>query len=94
MLELQLYKFVTTKHCEWHWEPDGHLVIFIAPEDIKEFCKMLGRDVFDDGGLNCVQKLCADGDIALAEFENILEYFDIDARRLFVEISETELWKQ
>lgn len=83
MTELQLYKFVTEKGCEWHWDYDNHLVLFVSPCDLKEFCKMLGRYVFDDGGLNCEQHLCPDGDLALVEFENILEYFDIEPENVF-----------
>lgn len=83
MTELQLYKFVEKNGCEWRWNPDGHLIIFISPYHLKDFCDMLGRDAFDDGGLCCEQYLCADGDVALNEFENVLEYFDIEPENVF-----------
>jgi hypothetical protein len=44
---------------------------------------MLGRDAFDDGGLSCEQYLCVDGDVALDEFERILEYFNIEPENVF-----------
>lgn len=83
MTELQLYKFVNNNGCEWRWNPDGHLVIFVSHYCLNDFCQMLGRDAFDDGGLNCEQYLCADGDVALFEFENVLEDFDIEPENVF-----------
>lgn len=83
MTELQLYKFINDNGCEWHWNPDGHLTIFISPYYLKDFCAMLGRCVFDDGGLNCDQYLHSDGDVVLDKFENILEYFDIEPENVF-----------
>lgn len=83
MTELQLYKFINNNGCEWHWNPDGHLIVFISHYYLKDFCDMLGRDVFDDGGLSCEQYLCPDGDVALDEFERILEYFDIKPENVF-----------
>lgn len=83
MTELQLYKFINNNGCEWHWNPDGHLIIFISHYHLKDFCDMLGRNAFDDDGLPCEQHLCADGDIALNGFENVLEYYDIEPENVF-----------
>ena len=86
MTELDLYRFVYEKECEWHWtfHNDGiHLVLFIHPYDLKDFCDMLGYSSFDDGGLNCEQILCYDGSVGLVPFENICEYHGIDAERVF-----------
>ena len=83
MTELQLYKFINDHDCEWHWNPDGHLIVFINWFWLEEFCRMLGRNIFDDDGLPCEQHLCADGDVALNEFENVLEYYDIEPENVF-----------
>ena len=44
MTELDLYKFVTERECEYHWtyHIDGiHPVLFISPYDLKDFARCL-----------------------------------------------------
>jgi hypothetical protein len=83
MTELQLYKFINDHECEWRWEDDGHLIIFVNWFWLKEFCQMLGRNIFDNDGLPCEQHLCADGEVCLYKFENILDYFGIEPENVF-----------
>ena len=86
MTELELYKFVNERHCEWHWgyHIDGiHLILIISHCDLRGFCKMLDYSSFDDGGLNCDQRLLYDGSVGLVPFENICEYYGIDAEKVF-----------
>jgi len=88
MTELDLYKFVTERECEYHWtyHIDGiHLVLFISSYDLKDFCEMLGHYAFDDGGLACDQHLCYDGSVGLARFEDVCEEYGIDAKKVFKE---------
>ncbi len=88
MTELQLYKFINENECEYHWNPDGKLVLFISPYCLRDFCSMVGAYAFDDGGLCCEQYLCPDGDLALVEFENVLEFFDIIPENVFTKDKE------
>ena len=86
MTELELYKFINDRGCEWHWyfHRDGiHLVLFVSSYDIKDFCEMLGYNVFDDDGLPCEQRLLHDGSIGLCPFEDVCEYYGICAENVF-----------
>ena len=85
MTELDLYKFIKEKECEWRWnEDDGiHLTLFVSHWDLREFCDMLGYDAFDDGGLSCETRLLYDGSVALSPFEVVCEFFGIDAEKVF-----------
>jgi len=85
MTELELYKFINDRECEWYWDYhyDGvHLVLFISSYDLKDFCKMLGNDIFIDG-LPCEQRLLSDGSVGLTPFEDICDYYGIDAKKVF-----------
>jgi hypothetical protein len=84
MTELDLYKFIKEKECEWRWiEDDGvHLILFVSHYDLREFCDMLYA-AFDCGVLPCETRLQPDGSVALCPFEEVCEYFDIDAEKVF-----------
>ena len=86
MTELELYRFINDRQCAWYWDYhyDGvHLVLFISSDDLKDFCKMLGYNIFDDEGLPCEQKLLHDGSVGFAPFENICDYYGIDPEKVF-----------
>lgn len=86
MTEFQLSKFISDYNIEWHWSHhiDGeHLVLFIPPYQLADFCDMLGQSIFDDEGLPCDQRLLSDGFVGLAEFENVCEYYGIQAEVIF-----------
>ncbi len=83
MTELELYKFVNDNDCEWHWNYDGHLTLFISHHYLKDFCDMLQYSDFDDGGLPGEQRLCYDGSVALCQFEEVCEIYDIEPENVF-----------
>ena len=85
MTELDLYKFIKEKECEWRWiEDDGvHLTLFVSHYDLREFCDMLGYDAFGDGKLMCETCLMFDGSVALCPFEDVCGYCGIDAEKVF-----------
>lgn len=86
MTEFQLSKFISDHNIEWHWSYhiDGkHLVIFIPPYQLADFCDMLGRSIFDDEGLPCDQRLLAGGYVGLACFEDVCEYYGIQTEAIF-----------
>ena len=84
MTELDLYKFIKEKECEWHWVEDGgvHLILFVSHYDLREFCDMLYA-AFDCGVLSCETRLKPDGSVALRPFEDVCEFFGIDAEKVF-----------
>ena len=86
MTELELYKFINDRECEWHWNYhyDGvTLILIISSYNLKDFCKMLGYNIFDDEGLPCEQRLLYDGSVGLAPFEDICDYYGIDTEKVF-----------
>lgn len=96
MTELQIYKFIHNADCDEYesnvkqveWQPNyelGHhgeitLYIWIEPEALKKFCKLLGYAMFDDGGIETT--LCFDGSICIANFDEILEKMGINAENI------------
>ena len=86
MTELEIYKFLhdesKCKQMEWQENCVGisknhlHLAVWIAPEYLREFTKLLGYSQFDDGGVEC--ELCYDGCVYIGDFEIILEEHDIE----------------
>ena len=53
-----------------------HLAVWIMPDDLAEFAKLLGYSQFDDGGVEC--QLCYDGCVYIGDFDVILEEHDIE----------------
>ena len=60
---------------ESRWE-DNHLIVWLDPDYIREFCGILPYAYFDRQ-IKCF--LCYDGNICIPEFEEIFEYFGINA---------------
>jgi hypothetical protein len=80
MTELQLYKFITDNHIEYHWDIVKHDVwMFIPFHHLYDFNKMLGSGITDEDGIECIMK---DGYICF-EMVQVCEYFDIDPENVF-----------
>lgn len=59
---------------ESRWEGD-HLLVWLDPDYVTELCGILPYQYFDKQ-IKCF--LCYNGAICIPEFEEILEYFDIN----------------
>ena len=89
----EAYQFVHNQNgycvsqCTWeHNFEKGHkgeltLHIWIKPTALVDFCKLLGQNAFDDGDIT-ETNLCSTGDICIANFDEVLEYFGIDAEKV------------
>lgn len=93
MTELEIYKFIFNKpeynvsQVEWqnNYE-NGHkgdptLFVWVRPDALARLCKLLGATAFDDGGI-CECSLCSDGDICISNFDEVLEYYSIEAENI------------
>ena len=81
MKAIELYKFVKNNKIEWHWNSDNTDVILLANfEEAKEFNKLLGVSIFDDG-IECTMK-CG---YLVFEMNSICEYFGLELRDIFTE---------
>lgn len=60
---------------ESRWEND-HLLVWLAPDCLEEFCGILPYSYFDRQ-IKCF--LCYNGSICIPEFEEIFDYFGINA---------------
>lgn len=78
MTALELYKFVTSNKCEYHWNEED-VLLFISIYDIKEFNEMLGASVLDEAGIVCNMK---DGYFVF-RMNDICEYFGIELLDVF-----------
>lgn len=72
MTELDFYKFCIQQELDWRNEK---LIMWIEPEDLKEFAKLLGDNYLCEEGLNI--NLRNGGTIAI-ELNDICEDFDIE----------------
>ena len=89
----QAYQFVhnlsgyCVSQCTWeHNFENGYkgeltLHIWIKPTALLKFCKLLGQTAFDDGDI-CDTSLCSTGDICISNFDEVLEYYGIDAEEV------------
>lgn len=57
------------------------LHIWVEPEQLHKFCKLLGASAFDDGGY-CETWLCADGSVCVSNFDEVLEHYGINAQNI------------
>lgn len=82
MTELELYKFITNNAIEYHYhdyDKCKKIIMFVNNYDIDEFNKLLGENIMDEEGINCVMKhgyFCF-------EMIEICEYFDIIPENVF-----------
>ena len=88
MTELDIYKFIYDNELEIRWqdfyEHDKivkHLNVWVPAYLLKEFCELLGSSSFDDGGI-CITQLCYDGSTFIENFDEVLEYHDIEPERI------------
>ena len=81
--ELELYKFVHesgfVRQIEWQWK--DNLAIWVEPGGLREFCNLIGADIFEDGEMLDVN-LCSDGSLCIKNFDEVLEYKDIVAENI------------
>ena len=88
MTELQIYKFIYENELECKWQDfyeNGKTVkklnLWVPAYLLKDFCDLLGYGAFDDGGY-CDTTLCYDGSTFIENFDEVLEYYDIDAENI------------
>lgn len=88
MTELDIYKFIYENGLECHWEDFyerdkivKHLYLWVPAYLLKDFCTLLGCSSFDDGGI-CRTHLCYDGSTCIENFDEVLEYHDIEPERI------------
>lgn len=77
MLE-ELLAFTENKEMEYR---EDLLVMWLDPEDLKEFSEVLGDDVVSDGGVNMV--LCPGGVVAVVMDEEFARRLDIKPEEIF-----------
>lgn len=77
MTELQLYKFCNQEEMDWR---NDKLIMWIQPEDVREFAQLLGDNYLCEEGLNI--NLRNGGTLAI-ELNDICEDFDIDPENIF-----------
>jgi len=63
---------------ESRWEND-HLLVWLDPDYVRELCDILPYAYFDRQ-ITC--NLCYNGAICILEFDEILEYFGINAEEI------------
>lgn len=94
MKELEIYKFVTENdiECKWYkcYDPvedidEEYLVIWIPPEHIKHFCKLLGEGAFYHGHLCEIDLSYTNGNckIGIINLNEVLKCYNIDAKKVF-----------
>jgi hypothetical protein len=84
MTELELYKFIHEEGISWNRaENKGYPDVLIFPYvfQLEDFCKLLKKYKFDDGGLE-IRLL--DGYVAIW-MQDLCDYFDIEMNNIFVD---------
>ena len=79
MTELDLYKFINERDVEYHWDDKNNVWMFVYYPELYDFNKMLGNNITDEDGIDCVMK---DGYICF-EMTGICACFGIDPENVF-----------
>jgi len=78
MTELKLYKFINEYETEYHWHGD-EVIMFVIIWQVEAFNNLLGHNIFDENGVECVMK----HDYVCFKMFHICEYFGIKLENVF-----------